>query len=157
MFSRPASDNTMTRRTRAVGLATSRHRVLTVLRHHHPIDSCLHRHRGRGNLVLLAGLDAAVAGLLGYRAAALREASVRGALWSAGTSAVAIAVGAAAIRAMGIPRLVGPALLMFLFYLWDTLHATPPTRRRDPPWIREILVLVGLGAAVAFWNLRLVG
>lgn len=110
-----------------------------------------------GNLALLAGLDAAVAGLLGYRAAMLRDASMRGALWSAVTSAVAIAVGAAAIRAMGIPRLVGPALLMFLFYLWDTLHTTPPTRRRDPRWIWETLVLVGLGAAVAFWNLRLVG
>ena len=27
------------------------------------------------------------------------------------------------IRAIGIPRLVGPAVLMLLFYLWDTLHA----------------------------------
>ena len=85
-------------------------------------------------------------------------ASVREALWAAADlRASAIAIGAAAIRAMGIPRLIGPALLMFLFYLWDSLHATPPTRRRDPRWIWETLVLVGLGAAVAFWNLRLVG
>jgi hypothetical protein len=82
---------------------------------------------------------------------------MREALWAALTYAAAIAVGAAAIRAMGIPRLIGPALLMFLFYLWDTLHATPPTRRRDPRWIWETLVLAGLGAAVAFWNLRLAG
>ena len=109
-----------------------------------------------GNLVLLAVADAVVAGLLGYRAAALRGSQVREALWAALTYAAAIAVGAAAIRAMGIPRLVGPALLMFLFYLWDSLHATSPTRRRDPRWIWETVVLAGLGAAVAFWNLSLV-
>ena len=110
-----------------------------------------------GDLVLLVLADALIAGLLGYRAAALRAANVRAALWAALTYGVAIAVGAAAIRAMGIPRLVGPALLMFLFYLWETLHATPPARRRDPRWIWETVVLVGLGAAVAYWNLRLVG
>jgi hypothetical protein len=110
-----------------------------------------------GDLVLLAVADALIAGLLGYRAAALRGSRMREALWAALTYAAAIAVGAAAIRAMGIPRLIGPALLMFLFYLWDTLHATPPTRRRDPRWIWETLVLAGLGAAVAFWNLRLAG
>lgn len=110
-----------------------------------------------GDLALLALADAVIAGLLGYRAAALRGSQVREALWAAVTYAAAIAVGAAAIRAMGIPRLIGPALLMLLYYLWDTLHATPSPRRRDPRWIWETLVLVGLGAAVAFWNLRLVG
>lgn len=110
-----------------------------------------------GNLVLLALADAVVAALLGYRAAALRAPSVREALWAAMTYGVAIAVGAAALRAMGIPRLVGPALLMFLFYLWDSLHATSPSRRRDPRWIWETVILAGLGVAVAFWNLRLSG
>lgn len=110
-----------------------------------------------GDLVLLALADAGVAGLLGYRASALRGTSVREALWAALTYAVAIAIGAAAIRAMGIPRLVGPALLMLLFYLWDSLHAAAPARRRDPRWIWETLALAGLGGAVAFWNLRLVG
>ena len=109
-----------------------------------------------GDLVLLALADAVVAGLLGYRAASLRTTSVREALWAALTYGVAIAVGAAAIRAMGIPRLVGPALLMLLFYLWDSLHAVTPTRRRDPRWIWETVVLAALGAAVAFWNLRLI-
>lgn len=110
-----------------------------------------------GDLLALALADAVVAGLLGYRAAALRLASARHALWAALTSAVAIALGAAALRAMGIPRLMGPALLMFLFYLWDSVHATPSARRRDPRWLWETVVLVGLGAAVAFWNIRLVG
>jgi hypothetical protein len=110
-----------------------------------------------GNLLLLGLADAFIAGLLGYRAAALRATSLREALWSALTYGVAIAIGAAAIRAMGIPRLVGPALLMFLFYLWDVLHGTAPSRRRDPRWIWQTALLAGLGALVAFWNLRLVG
>ena len=108
-----------------------------------------------GNLLLLAGADAVMAGLLGYRAVALRVASARDALWAAATYAVAIAIGAAAIRAMGIPRLIGPALLMLLFYLWDTLHAAPPSRRRDPRWLWETAILAGVGIAVVAWNLRL--
>jgi hypothetical protein len=110
-----------------------------------------------GNLLVLGLADAFIAGLLGYRAAALRATNLRDALWSALTYGVAIAIGAAAIRAMGIPRLVGPALLMFLFYLWDVLHGATPARRRDPAWIWQTALLALLGAAVAFWNLRLVG
>jgi hypothetical protein len=110
-----------------------------------------------GNLLLLGLADSFIAGLLGFRAAALRATSLREALWSALTYGVAIAIGAAAIRAMGIPRLIGPALLMFLFYLWDVLHGTAPSRRRDPRWIWQTALLAGLGALVAFWNLRLVG
>jgi hypothetical protein len=107
------------------------------------------------NVVILAVADGIVAGLLGYRAAALRTASARDALWAALGYGVAIAIGAAAVRALGIPRLVGPALLMFLFYLWDTLHAAPPSRRRDPRWLWETAILVGLGLLVIAWNLRL--
>lgn len=110
-----------------------------------------------GDLALLALADAVVAGLLGYRTAALREASARDAAWAALTYATAIAIGAAALRAMGIPRLIGPALLMFLFYLWDNLHATPPARRRDARFIWETVALAALGAVVVFWNVRLIG
>lgn len=110
-----------------------------------------------GNLLVLALADAFVAGLLGYRAAALRATSLREALWSALTYGVAIAIGAAAIRAIGIPRLVGPALLMLVFYLWDVLHGTPPTRRRDPRWLWQTALLAFLGIVVAWWNVRLIG
>jgi uncharacterized membrane protein len=82
-------------------------------------------------------------------------ASARDAIWAAASYAAAIAIGAAAIRAMGIPRLIGPALLMFLFYLWDTLHAAPSSRRRDPRWIWETAILAAAAVAVAAWNLRL--
>jgi hypothetical protein len=105
------------------------------------------------DLALLAAADALIAGLLGYRAAALRVTSARDALWSAATYAIAIAIGAAAIRAMGIPRLIGPALLTLAFYLWDAFHGAAPARRRDPRWIWQVGLLLALGAVVIGWNL----
>lgn len=109
------------------------------------------------DLVVLAAADAIVAGLLGYRAAALRVATLRDALWSAATYAIAIAIGAAALRAMAIPRLVGPALLTLAFYLWDAFHGASPSRRRDPSWIWQTALLVVLGVIVAGWNLLVRG
>jgi len=108
-----------------------------------------------GNLLVLAAGDALVAGLLGYRSAALRVTRVRDALWSALTYAAAIAIGAAAIRAMEIPRLVGPALLTLAFYLWDAFIGSAPSRRRDRRWVGQIAVLAGLGVIVVVWNLLL--
>ena len=81
---------------------------------------------GESNLLVLAAGDALVAGLLGYRAASLRVNTVRDALWSALTYATAIAIGAAALRAMAIPALIGPALLTLAFYLWDAFIGTTP-------------------------------
>ncbi|MEO8437412.1 MAG: hypothetical protein ABI562_03070 [Chloroflexota bacterium] len=107
-------------------------------------------------LTLVAG-DTLVAGLLGYRAASLRIHTVRDALWSAATYALAIAIGAAAQRAMEIPRFVGPALLTLAFYLWDAFISTAPSQRRDARWIGQIALLVGLGLIVALWNLLLRG
>jgi len=109
------------------------------------------------NLLLLAGADAVVALLLGYRAAALRVTGLVDALWSAATYAGAIAIGAAAVRAMEIPRLVGPALLILAFYLWDAFHGAPRSRRRDIRWIWQTALLAVLGVAVIAWNLQLRG
>lgn len=105
------------------------------------------------NLLLLAGADAVVAGLLGYRAAALRMTMLRDVLWSAATYAIAIAIGAAALRAMSIPRLIGPALLTLAFYLWDAFHGASPSLRRDPRWIWQTALLIVLGIIVAGWNI----
>jgi hypothetical protein len=109
------------------------------------------------SLVVLAAGDALIAGLLGYRAAALRVTTVRDALWSAATYAAAIAIGAAALRAMEIPRLIGPALLTLAFYLWDAIHGTTPARRRDASWIWQTVLLAALGVVVVGWNLLLQG
>jgi hypothetical protein len=107
------------------------------------------------NLLVLAAGDALVAALLGYRASSLRVTTVLDALWSAVTYAAAIAIGAAALRAMEIPRLVGPALLTLVFYLWDSFIGTAPSRRRDLRWIGQIALLAGIGLIVAVWNLLL--
>jgi hypothetical protein len=107
------------------------------------------------NLLVLAGADALVAFLLGYRAASLRVANLRDALWSALTYAIAIAIGAAALRAMEIPRLIGPALLTLLFYLWDAFAGSAPSRRRDGAWLWQTGLLAVLGLAVVAWNLLL--
>ena len=107
------------------------------------------------DLIALAVGDAIIAFLLGYRAAALRVTTLRDALWSAATYAAAIAIGAAALRAMEIPRLMGPALLTLAFYLWDAFHAATPARRRDARWIWQTALLAGMGALVVLWNLLL--
>jgi hypothetical protein len=105
------------------------------------------------DLVVLAAGDAVIAFLLGYRAAALRVANVRDALWSAGTYAAAIAIGAAAVRFIEVPRLLGPALLTLTFYLWDAFHGAAPARRRDLGWLWQTLLLVALGIVVVALNL----
>ena len=107
------------------------------------------------NLIVLASVDGLIAALLGYRAAALRLVTLRDTLWSALTYGLAIAIGAAALRAMAIPRLIGPALLVLAFYLWDAFHDAPPSRRRDLRWIWQTLALVAIGAIVVAWNLLL--
>ena len=104
------------------------------------------------DLLVLASADALIAGLLGYRAASLRVLNIREALWSAATYAVAIAITAAALRAMALPRLIGPALLTLALYLWDAIHGASPARRRDPAWLWQTALLVVLGVLVAGWN-----
>jgi hypothetical protein len=108
-------------------------------------------------LVVLAIGDAVIAFLLGYRAAALRTSSLRAALLSALTYALAIGIAAAALRALALPRLLGPALLTLVFYLWDAVHGATPTRRRDINWIWQTVLLAGLGILVIAWNLLLRG
>ena len=106
----------------------------------------------RDLLVLVAG-DAVIAFLLGYRAVALRVSNARDALWSAATYAASIAIAAAAVRFMEIPRLLGPALLTLVFYLWDAFHGAAPAHRRDPRWLWQIVLLAILGLVVIALNL----
>jgi hypothetical protein len=109
------------------------------------------------SLLILAAADAFVAALLGYRSSALRVRTVYDGLWSAGTYASAIAIGAAALRATSIPRLVGPAVLVLIFFLWDAIHGAPTQRRRDPRWIWQTAALIVVGAVVLVWNVGLRG
>jgi hypothetical protein len=106
-------------------------------------------------LLVLAIADGLIAAVLGFRLSVIRQANLRAAVWSAATYGGAIAIGAAALRAIGIPRLVGPAVLTLVFFLWDAFHGASPARRRDPRWIWQTALLVVLGVAVVAWNLRL--
>jgi hypothetical protein len=108
-----------------------------------------------GWLAVLAAADAVTAFVLGFRVASARYGSVRDAVRSALTYAIVIAVAAGAIRAMDVPRLVGPAALTLVFYLWDALHATSPARRREPRFLWETILLAVLAVVVVAWNLRL--
>jgi len=101
--------------------------------------------------------DMLVAALLGFRASALRYPGLRDRLWSAATYGVVIAVAAGVGRAIGLPRLVGPAVLTLVFYLWDTVHHAGPARRREVRFAWETALLVVLGVVVVAWNLRLEG
>lgn len=108
-----------------------------------------------GPLALLAGLDAGVAGLLGFRLTALRHPTLREAFWAAATYALVAGILAAAVRALAIPLLLGPALLTVLLYLWDAWRATPGSVRRSARWIWESALLVLLAVVVVAWNVWL--
>jgi hypothetical protein len=109
------------------------------------------------NLVLLAGADAVIAGLLGFRLVRLGPVTRRQAVVSGLGYAAVIALGAGLLRAMAIPQLLGPALLTLLFYLWDALNATTPSIRRDPRWRWQVGLLLILSVVVIGWNVALRG
>ncbi|MGH2511234.1 MAG: hypothetical protein ACRDGQ_00965 [Candidatus Limnocylindrales bacterium] len=106
-------------------------------------------------LVVLALVEAFVAGLLGFRLAVLRERNRRAAVWSAITYAAVVAISAGAIRAVALPRLLGPAIVTLVFFLWDGIHGSAPTQRRDPRWIWQTALLGALGLIVIAWNMAL--
>ena len=58
---------------------------------------------------------------------------------------------------MEIPRLIGPALLTLLFYLWDAFAGAAPSRRRSGSWLWQTGLLAVMGLAVIAWNLLLRG
>lgn len=109
------------------------------------------------NLAVLAGADALVAALLGYRAAALRGTRLREVAWSAVTCGLAVAIAAAALRAMALPRFLGPALLVIVFYLWDAIHAAVRTDRRDVRRTWEAILLAITAVVVIVWSFNVQG
>jgi hypothetical protein len=107
------------------------------------------------DLVALAGGDAAIAVLLGFRLARLGPAARREAVVSGLGFGAVVAVGAGLLRAIAVPQLVGPALLTLVVYLWDALNATTPSIRRDPRWRWQVGLLLVLSVVVIGWNLQL--
>ena len=108
-------------------------------------------------LAALAAADAGLAALLAYRIAALGHPTMRHALVAAITTALLIAIAAGALRALAVPRLIGPAVLTVVFFLWTSIQTARPTARRDARWVWELVLLAVLGVAVVALNLRLGG
>lgn len=105
--------------------------------------------------VAQAGGDALIAFLLAYRAAALRSSSFRDVAWFAVTGALVVAIAAVALRSIETRQILGPALLVLVFFLWDAIHSGDRAvrRRRDPRRLWETAVLAVIGIAVIGWTL----
>jgi small neutral amino acid transporter SnatA (MarC family) len=74
-------------------------------------------------------------------------------LGAALTYTAVIAIAAAALRALALPLLLGPALLTLVFYLWSAYRGVPAgAASRDARWIWEVALLAVLGLVVIAWN-----
>lgn len=103
-------------------------------------------------VIAQAGGDALLALLLGYRVAALGSSSLRDVAWFGMTGAAVVAIAAVALRSIEIPRVLGPALLVLVFFLWEAIHSGPSPRRRDRRRIWETAALAVLAIVVIGWS-----
>lgn len=101
--------------------------------------------------------DAVIGFLLAYRTAALRTSNLRDVAWFALTGAAVVAIAAVALRSIEIPRILGPALLVLVFFLWDAIHSGGPVRRRDPWRVWETALLAVLAVVVIGWSIGIRG
>ena len=111
----------------------------------------------RWPLIAQAVGDALIAFLLAYRAAALRTSNLRDVAWFGLTGAAVVAIAAVALRSIEIPRILGPALLVLVFFLWDAIHSGGPVRRRDPRRVWETALLAVLAIVVIGWSIGIRG
>lgn len=103
-------------------------------------------------VALQAAGDGLIAFLLAYRVAALRSSNLRNVAWFGITGAAVVAIAAVALRSIEIPRILGPALLILVFFLWDAIHSGGPVRRRDPWRAWETAALALLAIVVIGWS-----
>lgn len=112
---------------------------------------------GGGWLAALAAADAAVALAVGWRLSALHVGRLPDVARSALTYALVTAITAGLVRAIDLPRLVGPAILTLVFYLWDAQHGSAPARRREHRFVWELVLLGIVALVVIAWNTRIAG
>lgn len=103
-------------------------------------------------VIAQAGSDALIGFLLAYRVAALRSSILRDVAWFGMTGAAVVAIAAIALRSIEIPNLLGPALLVLVFFLWDAIHSGGAARRRDPWRAWEAAALAVLAIIVIGWS-----
>jgi hypothetical protein len=104
-----------------------------------------------------AAADGLIAFLLAYRAAALRTSNLRDVAWFGLSGAAVVSIAAVALRSIEIPRILGPALLVLVFFLWDAIHSGGPVRRRDPLRVWETALLAVLAIVVIGWSIGIRG
>ena len=103
-------------------------------------------------VVAQAFADGLIGFLLAYRVAALRTSNLRDVAWFGLTGAAVVAIAAVALRSIEIPRILGPALLVLVFFLWDAIHSGGAVRRRDPWRAWETAALAILAVVVIGWS-----
>lgn len=103
-------------------------------------------------VIAQAGADALIGFLLGYRVAALRSSNLRDVAWFGLTGAAVVGIAAIALRSIEIPSLLGPALLVLVFFLWDAIHSGGTARRRAPWRAWETAALAILAIIVIGWS-----
>ena len=104
-------------------------------------------------VIAQAAGDGLIAFLLAYRVAALRSSNLRDVAWFGVTGAAVVAIAAVALRSIEIPRILGPALLVLVFFLWDAIHSGGGAVRRRDPWrVWETAALAILAIVVIGWS-----
>lgn len=108
------------------------------------------------NLAEFVALSAGVAGLVGYRMAALAsphrfDRIVR--VVAVGQYAVPVAVAAAVLRSLSLPILFVPALLALVVYVLSDLRGSPEPAPQSLPLLQELAIVGVAGLAVIVWGL----
>lgn len=106
-------------------------------------------------LLTLVIADAAVAAFLGYRMTTMRTVQPGVAIGVGLGYGFAIAIASGFLRAVALPRLLGPAILTLFLFLWESIVGTAPGARRNRRFFWEIALLVVLALAVTVWNLAI--
>jgi hypothetical protein len=106
-----------------------------------------------GAFALTIGLDALVGGLIGARLAALRTWTGRSMIVTVAVYVAFAGVGGALLRAVGLPRLFGPALLTLLVYVVTGILESPRPIARNSRLLRETALLCLAGAVAIAWGL----
>lgn len=107
-------------------------------------------------LAEFVALNAAIAGLVGYRLASLTsphrfDRIVR--VVAVGQYALPVAVAAAALRSLALPRLFIPALLALVVYIVTGLRESPEPARQNQRLLQELAILGVAALAVIAWGL----
>ena len=110
----------------------------------------------RNHLVEFVILNGAIAGVVGYRMAALSSPNrfdriVR--VVAIGQYAVPVAVAAFALRSLALPRLFIPALLTLVAYAVTSLRESPEPVPQNRRLLEELAVLGVAALAVVAWGL----